>query len=147
TYWVVYSFAGGIFHDYYVLTMSAPMAALTGIGGAALWRSFQSVRRDSVADIRRGAACYIINSWRFLLLPLATLLTGGWQALIWLNYPELAKWTVPVLLITTTAAGIGLLALRGSWWGPALALGLLACIGWLWSRDSAAPDILAVAAG
>src|SRR5205807_2459373 len=108
---------------------AAPMAALTGIGGAALWNSFQ----------RAG--------WRSLLLPLALLLTAGWQALIWLNYPEFAKWTVPLLLITATAAGLGLLALRGSWSGLVLTIGLLVCIGWLWSRDREAPDILAVAAG
>lgn len=128
TYALVYSFTGGIFHDYYLVTMSAPMAALTGIGGAALWRSFQP------------------GGWRTLLLPLAIFLTAGWQVLIWLNYPELAKWTVPVLVIAATAAGLGLPAIRGSWWGPVFAIGVLACIGWLWSRDSTAPDILSVAA-
>jgi hypothetical protein len=139
--------SGGIFHDYYVLTMSAPMAALTGIGGAALWKSFHSVHRDPVSVRPRGAARYLLEGWRSLLLPLAILLTAGWQALIWLNYPELAKWSVPALLIAATAASLGLLALRGSWWAPVLTVGLLACIGWLWSRDNAAPDILAVAAG
>ena len=147
TYTVVFSFAGGIFHDYYVVTMAAPMAALTGIGGAALWKSFHSVPRDSIAALRRGWAHYLSQGWRPLLLPLAILLTAGWQALIWLNYPELAKWTVPALLIGATAGGLGLLALRGSWWAPVLTIGLFACIGWLWSRDSAAPDILTVAAG
>jgi hypothetical protein len=147
TYWAVYSFAGGIFHDYYVVTMSAPMAALTGIGGAALWKSFQSVQRDSVAASRRGAARYLWQGWRSLLLPLALLLTAGWQALIWLNYPEVAKWAVPVLFIVATAAGLGLLALRGSWWGLVLTVGVLACIGWLWSREATAPDILTLAAG
>jgi 4-amino-4-deoxy-L-arabinose transferase-like glycosyltransferase len=136
TYYVVYSFAGGIFHDYYVLTMAAPMAALTGIGGAALWNCFQA-KKGSVP----------LSKWRSLLLPLAILLTAAWQALIWLNYPELAKYTVPALFIMAIAGGLGLLAFRGSWWAPVLTLVLLACIGWLWSRDSAAPDVLAVAAG
>ena len=144
TYYVVYSFAGGIFHDYYVLTMAAPMAALTGIGGAALWSCFQP-KKGSIPVSSKAQS--IFSAWRSLLLPLAVLLTACWQALIWLNYPELAKWTVPALLITATAAGLGLLALRGSWWAPVLTLSLLACIGWLWSRDSAAPDVLAVAAG
>jgi 4-amino-4-deoxy-L-arabinose transferase-like glycosyltransferase len=146
TYYLVYSFAGGIFHDYYVVTMAAPMAALTGIGGAALWKSFESVHRGSLSAPRQREARYVTQGWRSLLLPFGILLTAGWQALIWLNYPELAKWSVPALLIATTAAGLGLLALRGSWWTPVLTIGLLLCIGWLWSRDSAAPDVLTVAA-
>src|SRR5439155_4756757 len=123
------SFAGGIFHDYYVVTMAAPVAALTGIGGAALWKAYQRA------------------SWGSLFLPLAFLLTAGWQALIWLNYPEFARWTVPLVLITAAAAGLGLLTLRGSWVGLILTFGLLACVGWLGTRDKEAPDILAVAAG
>jgi 4-amino-4-deoxy-L-arabinose transferase-like glycosyltransferase len=147
TYTVVYSFAGGIFHDYYVVTMAAPMAALTGIGGAALWKSFHSVPGRSVAAVRRRVLRSLSQGWRPLLLPLAIWLTAGWQALIWLNYPELAKWTVPALFIGATAGGLGLLALRGSWWAPVLTLSLFAGIAWLWSRDSSAPDILTVAAG
>src|SRR5262249_7065366 len=86
------------------------------------------------------------GGWRCLLLPLGILLTAGWQVLVWLNYPDLAKWAVPVILITAMAAGLGLLALRRNWWGPVFAVGLLACVGWLWSRDSEAADILAVVA-
>jgi hypothetical protein len=82
-----------------------------------------------------------------LLLPLALLLTAGWQALIWLNYPEVAKWTVPFLFIVAIAIGLGLLALRGSWWGLVLTVGILAGIGWLWSREAEAPDVLTVVAG
>ena len=70
-------------------------------------------RRDSVER------CVILSEGcRSLLLPLALLLTAAWQALIWLNYQELAKWGVPVLLIAATAGSLGLLALRGSWWAP-----------------------------
>src|SRR5262249_26540343 len=83
TYYVVYSFAGGIFHDYYVVTMSAPMAALAGIGGAALWKCFESVRGEPIR-CQRVRQC-LSQGWRSLLLPLAILLTAGWQVLIWLN--------------------------------------------------------------
>jgi len=38
TYAVVYSAAGGVFHFYYLATLAPPIAALGGIGGAALWR-------------------------------------------------------------------------------------------------------------
>ncbi|HEU5194114.1 MAG TPA: glycosyltransferase family 39 protein, partial [Methylomirabilota bacterium] len=37
TYAVIYSWAGGIFHLYYLSTMAPPLAALAGVGVAGLW--------------------------------------------------------------------------------------------------------------
>src|SRR5262249_57358211 len=68
TYGVVFSFAGGIFHEYYLVMMAPPLAALAGIGGFALWKAG-----------RQGG-------WRSVFLPLAVRLAAGWQALIWLNF-------------------------------------------------------------
>jgi 4-amino-4-deoxy-L-arabinose transferase-like glycosyltransferase len=65
TYAVVYSYAGGIFHAYYLVTMAPPLAALAGIGVMALW-----------AWYRRGGAIA-------LLLPAAVLLTAAWQLFLW----------------------------------------------------------------
>lgn len=62
TYAVVYSYAGGIFHFYYLATMAPPLAALAGIGVVALWR----LHRE--------------GGWRAALLPAALLLTAAWQA-------------------------------------------------------------------
>src|SRR4029077_18036429 len=65
TYAVVYSYAGGIFHAYYLVTMASPLAALGGIGVMALW------------------SCYRRGGRIALLLPLALLFTAGWQLFIW----------------------------------------------------------------
>jgi 4-amino-4-deoxy-L-arabinose transferase-like glycosyltransferase len=65
--------AGGIFHAYYLVTLAPPLSALAGIGLAGAWSAF-----------RRGG-------WRCFLLPVALLLTAGWQAYI--HYPYLG-WKV-----------------------------------------------------
>jgi len=61
TYAIVYSYAGGFFHFYYLATMAPPLAALAGIGLAAL-----------CASLLRGG-------WRAVLLPASFLLTAAWQ--------------------------------------------------------------------
>ena len=76
TYAVVYSYAGGIFHAYYLVTMAPPLAALAGVGVIALWSWY-----------RRGGRIA-------LLLPAALLLTAGWQLFIW--YGDLAGAAAPL---------------------------------------------------
>jgi len=61
TYGIVYSFAGGIMHLYYLATMAPPLAALAGIGVASL--------RDR----------YLRKGWGALLLPATLLVTAAWQ--------------------------------------------------------------------
>ncbi len=58
---VVYSYAGGIFHFYYLSTMAPPLAALAGIGVAGLW------------------GFYLQGGRRALVLPTALVLTAAWQ--------------------------------------------------------------------
>jgi 4-amino-4-deoxy-L-arabinose transferase-like glycosyltransferase len=67
TYAVVDSYAGGIFHFYYLSTMAPPLAALAGIGVAGLW------------------GFYLQGSRRALLLPTALVLTAAWQLHIQLS--------------------------------------------------------------
>ncbi len=64
TYGIVYSYTGGIFHAYYLVTMAPPLSALAGIGVASLW------------------SCYRQGGWRSLLLPVTLLVTAAWQAYI-----------------------------------------------------------------
>jgi 4-amino-4-deoxy-L-arabinose transferase-like glycosyltransferase len=61
SYGIVYSYAGGIFHFYYMLTLAPPLAALAGIGVVALYREGRARR------------------WGAVLLPLGLLLTAAWQ--------------------------------------------------------------------
>ncbi|HST06352.1 MAG TPA: glycosyltransferase family 39 protein, partial [Chloroflexia bacterium] len=59
---LVFSFAQGIFHTYYLVLLGPPVAALAGAGISSLWSTFS-----------RG-------HWSVrLLLPLALVLTGIWQ--------------------------------------------------------------------
>ena len=64
TYGVVYSFAGGFFHFYYLATMAPPLAALAGIGLVSLCEAFSAGARTAV------------------LLPAVILLTAAWQLYI-----------------------------------------------------------------
>lgn len=64
TYALVYSYAGGIFHFYYLATMAPPLAALAAIGVVRLWESF----------LKQGRAA--------LTLPATFLVTAAWQMAI-----------------------------------------------------------------
>ncbi|MBI4964982.1 MAG: glycosyltransferase family 39 protein [Desulfomonile tiedjei] len=63
-YGVVYSFAGGIMHLYYLATLAPALAALAGIGVACLWDR------------------YAQKGWGALLLPASLVLTAVWQIYI-----------------------------------------------------------------
>jgi 4-amino-4-deoxy-L-arabinose transferase-like glycosyltransferase len=105
TYGAVFSFAGGIFHAYYLAALGPPLAALAGVGLVALWSA----------------------GWR-LALPLALLITAAWQTYIAF---DLVAWRiddVPTLLLATLCVGtllaslrvsrlafVGLLVLPGAW--------------------------------
>ena len=64
TYGVVYSYAGGFFHFYYLATMTPPLAALAAVGLVSLCELF----------VRGG--------WRASLLPACLTLTAAWQLYI-----------------------------------------------------------------
>ena len=64
TYGVVYSYAGGFFHFYYLATMAPPLAALAAIGLVGVCELF----------VRGG--------WRALFLPACLALTAAWQLYI-----------------------------------------------------------------
>ena len=97
THWFVFSFARGIFHEYYTTVMGPAVAAMAGIGAVGLWQ----------ASCRGG--------WRAWLFPTAILLTIAWQASIVNHYPEWRRWLLPTLGGGTLVGSIGLLAsgLRG----------------------------------
>jgi len=127
TYAVVYSYAGGIFHAYYLVTMAPPLAALAGIAVPALWSRY-----------RRGGTAA-------LLLPAALVITAGWQLFIWRedlarvadSYRDWRVWLCAAMLAGALAASAGLLAALGpgqragrlrSWAAPALVVGVTALL-------------------
>uniref|UniRef100_UPI000554C390 ArnT family glycosyltransferase n=1 Tax=Cellulomonas sp. HZM TaxID=1454010 RepID=UPI000554C390 len=73
---LVFSFMGGIFHQYYTVALSPAVAALVGIGAGELWR-----RRSSIAALVVLAATTLITTWwSFTLLSRS----GDW--LPWLRW-------------------------------------------------------------
>ena len=100
THWVVFSFARGIFHEYYTTVMGPAVAALAGIGAVALWETS-----------RRGG-------WRTALLPTVILLTAAWQGSIVNHYPDWRPWLLSGLLGGTVAGSVVFVASRwldGRW--------------------------------
>lgn len=116
-YGIVFSFASGIFHSYYLNMMGPALGGLAGVGVAALW------------------AGYRLGGWRAWGLPIVLLLTAAWQAKVLADYPQWAAWMVPLILGGALLAAGGLVAARlagARLWrriGPAMAgLGLAAII-------------------
>src|SRR2546428_343225 len=64
TYALVYSYAGGFFHFYYLATLAPPFAALAGIG------------------LVGSCEFYLRGGWRAVLLPGCLLLSAAWQLYI-----------------------------------------------------------------
>jgi 4-amino-4-deoxy-L-arabinose transferase-like glycosyltransferase len=84
---LVFSFAQGIFHTYYLVLLGPPVAALLGAGISSLWSAFTSGR------------------WAVrLLLPLALLLTAAWQLHVLQIYPQWAATLAPLLIGSIVAA-------------------------------------------
>jgi len=96
THWVVFSFARGIFHEYYTTVMGPAVAALAGVGTVALWREWFS------------------NSGRRGFLPTALFLTAAWEAYIVNREPDVRRWLLPVQAVGIGLNLLGPLAAR--WW-------------------------------
>jgi 4-amino-4-deoxy-L-arabinose transferase-like glycosyltransferase len=83
TYALAFSFAGGVFHTYYVAVLGPPLAALAGIGTSLLWQRFRggSLPRALPAVLLATAAwhAYIEQGnvgWRFEAWPGAMLVVA-----------------------------------------------------------------------
>jgi 4-amino-4-deoxy-L-arabinose transferase-like glycosyltransferase len=112
----VLSYMQGVIHNYYLVLLTPPAAALTGIASAALYRLH--VRRRLLS----------------VLLPLVLCATVAWEIFILRNHDDWRRWLQPWLLGTTGAVVLGLIAVRcaARWW-PAWHGGatILACAGLL----------------
>jgi len=95
-YGVGFSMAEGIFHVYYLIMLAPAVAALAGIGVAALWRAYRN------------------GDWQAWLLPLGLLATAAWQVKVLLdyNYPQWTQWLIPATIAASIIAALPLLAGR-----------------------------------
>jgi 4-amino-4-deoxy-L-arabinose transferase-like glycosyltransferase len=99
SYGAVFSAADGLFHAYYLVVMAPALSALAGIGTAALWLRY-----------REGGAAA-------LLLPIALVATGAWQAYILDGYvaahlTSVYEWLGLVILLAATALAGAIIVLR-----------------------------------
>ncbi len=122
---IVFFSAANLFHRYYLSMLAPGIAALVGVGLAAMWRDYE----------RPG--------WRGWLLPLALLGTASAEAYIVRPFPEWSLWLTPLMGGLTVVAALALIVVRwirradeGSLAGVAAAFGvtalLVAPMVWSW---------------
>jgi 4-amino-4-deoxy-L-arabinose transferase-like glycosyltransferase len=103
---LVFSFASGIIHPYYTVALAPAIAALVGLGVAALW----SARAEKGARLTLAGLVAVTAIWAYTLLGRAS----------W--HPEL-RWVV--LIAGAVAATLVLVRGRAALVAPVLALALL----------------------
>ena len=128
THWVVFTFAQGIFHEYYTTVMGPAVAALAGIGVVSMW--------DAASR----------NGWRTALLPVALVATAAGQAAMVFHYPTWRVWLLPLIGVGVGVGVVGWFAARwlaGRWpsirWAAAsatLAVASLMVAPTLWSSTT-----------
>ncbi|MEN6416696.1 MAG: glycosyltransferase family 39 protein [Armatimonadota bacterium] len=94
THCIVFSFARGIIHEYYLVALGPSLAALVGIGVVSLWSE------------------YLKDGWRSYLLPVALLASASWQASILENYTQWSDALYPILMGSTLVATVGLIVAK-----------------------------------
>jgi 4-amino-4-deoxy-L-arabinose transferase-like glycosyltransferase len=100
TYAVAYSWAGGIFHFYYLSTLGPPLAALAAVGVVDLWRRY---REGGAAAVALAGALLVTAMWQTYVhatgLPVVS---DEWQR-------RLPIWTLPVVALAAGALLVRLL--------------------------------------
>jgi 4-amino-4-deoxy-L-arabinose transferase-like glycosyltransferase len=125
SYGIVFSAAGGLFHAYYLALLAPALAALSGIGAAAVWSLYREGRLPA------------------LVLPGALIATAVWQAYILDGYgAHLAigeGWIVPAFLAAAAVLAIAFIALptRPAAWLGIAAMALLLALSAGWSIGTA----------
>ncbi|MFD7702268.1 ArnT family glycosyltransferase [Streptomyces caelestis] len=107
---VVFSHMAGIFHQYYTVALAPYLAAVVGMGAAALWEE----RRAPWASLALAAAVTATAAWGYVLLDRTP------DYLPWLKWPVLVGGLVAALglvfagrvgrRVALAAAGLGLVA-------------------------------------
>lgn len=85
----VFSYMAGIFHQYYTVALAPYLAAVTGMGAAALWE-----RRERI--------------WASLALAAAVTATAAWGYVLLNRTPDYVPWLKWLVLVGGLAAALGL---------------------------------------
>jgi 4-amino-4-deoxy-L-arabinose transferase-like glycosyltransferase len=124
TYVVVYSYAGGIFHFYYLSTLGPPLAALAAVGVSHAWARYRS--GGAAAVLLPGALLVTALSQVYVHSAALPAIAEDWQRRlpIWVLGTALLASGVLVALVLRPRAG-GLAAAAS---GAALGVGLAAVL-------------------
>ncbi|GIH99297.1 glycosyltransferase family 39 protein [Planobispora takensis] len=95
-HYAVFSFSSGTFHPYYSTAMAPAVAALTGLGGALMWRAYRRSR-----------------AWAWAL-PAGIAVTGAWAFTVLRRTPDFVPWLAWAVAGLTAVAAAGLLSARMS---------------------------------
>lgn len=121
-YALVFSFAGGVFHTYYLAALGAPLAALGGVGAAWAWSQYRTGARPWLLPVALLAVAAWqwhagfdawtpgLDDWRTLLLLAAV----GVLVAMSVALPALRKREVPATGFAISAA-VAMLALPLAW--------------------------------
>ena len=137
-YGIVYSAAGGIFHIYYLSTLSAPLAALAGIGCVQLWRRGPTYLTVGLALVAlwqsyiAGASLGWDSTW--IGFPAVALLASG--AVLWRGKRPPAAIGGFALLVLPTAWALSAIFSPGSLTLPSSSL-----VRWLGGDDGRGPAL------
>jgi 4-amino-4-deoxy-L-arabinose transferase-like glycosyltransferase len=148
TYAVVFSFAGGVFHTYYVAVLGPPLAALSGIGGSLLVQRYrQGTWRRGLPLLLLAVAAWQVyidvdfvawprDDWRsalllgsvcvLLLASVALVLASPTRRLVERNAPALAALALVALLVTPTAWALSTVLVRPNVAAPAADIAVFA---------------------
>ena len=122
TFFVVFSFAQGIFHNYYLVVFAPAVAALTGIAIDALWHSYRKGGLQSVflpvAIAANAAYCVYLASaatnWQTWIVPTVIGICGG-SALLLVGLRLFRRHTGSAPMVVVGIALIGLWLAPGAW--------------------------------
>jgi 4-amino-4-deoxy-L-arabinose transferase-like glycosyltransferase len=148
TYAVVFSFAGGVFHTYYVAILGPPLAALAGIGSSLLVQRYrQGTGRRGLPLLLLAAAAWQVyidvdyaawphDDWRSVLLlgsvcvlllaSVALVLASPRRRLVERSVPALAALALVALLVTPAAWALSTVLIRPNVAAPAADIAVFA---------------------
>jgi 4-amino-4-deoxy-L-arabinose transferase-like glycosyltransferase len=90
----VFFSVAGFFHQYYLIMIAPPIAALCGSGTVSLWHDYRQ------------------RKWLGWLLPVVLVAVGVGQIRLLQPYPSYSHWLTPAITILCFAAALGLVVIR-----------------------------------
>jgi len=84
----------GFFHQYYLIMIAPPIAALCGAGVVSLWHDYRQ------------------RKWLGWLLPVVLVAVGAGQIRLLQPYPGYSHWLTPAIAILCVVAALGLIVIR-----------------------------------